>query len=453
VTGPLARIRARPAESRLPWPLYALAGAVVLDLSADTFVLFTVLWIAGPEGWTGARTALVVVALRLPALAGGWLGGRGVDRFGPKPMMVGQALLRVGCLAALAAGAWSGRVPLPLVLVLGGLSGALLPVSYAGARTMVPRVLAPGQLARGNAWLVVGDQASLIAGAVLVGPLVATVGAGKALLAPAAMLIAAAGLFALLPGQRSRAADPAEPPTLNAAPPPTEDPADNSKKLQRPAPTADNSKKRAAPSPWRTRPVLALLVLSFLYYLAYGPFEPALPYFTRQDLHAGPAAYSVLWVVFGVGALAGLSQAPRLTRRRPGVVNAAGTALWSVVTFPLLWCTAVVPAAAVMLVSGAVWGPYLAVEATALQQWVEPAWHGRLFGLQHALLGVASPVGAAAGSLALASVSSRTVLGAAMLGCAAAGLVIGSTRAIRRPPAGSGSGTAGSPGPRAHARG
>jgi hypothetical protein len=273
-----------------------------------------------------------------------------------------------------------------LVLVLGGLSGGLLPISYAGARTLVPQLLPADRLARGNAWLAVGDQASLIAGAVLVGPLVAAVGAGKALLTPVVMLLAAVGL-------------------------------------------------------------LALFALSFVYYLAYGPFEPALPYFTRAQLHGGPGAYSVLWVVFGVGALAGLSQAPRLSRRRPGVVNAAGTALWAVVTFPLLWCTSVIPAAVVMVVSGAVWGPYLAVEATALQQWVEPAWHGRLFGVQHAILGVASPVGAAAGSLALASVSSRTVLGAALVGCLAGGLGLGATRAIRRP-AEPDTGRAGSPDPR-----
>jgi predicted MFS family arabinose efflux permease len=422
--------------TRLPWPVYTLAVAVVLDLSADTFVLFTVLWIAGPQGWTGVRTAAVVVALRLPALAGGWLGGRGVDRFGPKPMMVGQALLRIGCLAGLAAGAWSGRFPLVLVLVLGGLSGAALPVSYAGARTLIPRLVPASQLARGNAWLAVGDQASLIAGAVLVGPLVAAIGAGQALLAPVAMLVVAAGLFTLLPVTAGRLR-----PAASASPPAASPPAAS--------PTSDNSKKRRGPgsSPWGSRPVLALLALSFVYYLAYGPFEPALPYFTRAHLHAGPGAYSVLWVVFGIGALAGLSQAPRLSRRRPGVVNAAGTALWAVITFPLLWCTSVWPAAAVMLVSGAVWGPYLAVEATALQQWVEPAWHGRLFGIQHALLGVASPLGAAAGSLALARVASGTVLGAAMAGCLAAGLGIGATRAIRqRPPGGPDSGRAGTPG-------
>ena len=429
--------RPRPGgtEARLPWPVYTLAAAVVLDLSADTFVLFTVLWIAGPQGWTGVRTAAVVVALRLPALAGGWLGGRGVDRFGPKPMMVGQALLRVGCLAGLAAGAWSGRFPLILVLVLGGLSGAALPVSYAGARTLIPRLLPAGQLARGNAWLAVGDQASLIAGAVLVGPLVAAVGAGQALLAPVAMLAVAAGLFALLPAAAGRVR-------------PT---ADNSKKPREAAPReaapGEPAPRAVGSSPWGSRPVLALLALSFVYYLAYGPFEPALPYFTRAHLHAGPGVYSLLWVVFGIGALAGLSQAPRLSRRRPGVVNAAGTALWAVITFPLLWCTSVVPAAAVMLVSGVVWGPYLAVEATALQQWVEPAWHGRLFGIQHALLGVASPLGAAAGSLALARVASGTVLGVAMAGCLVAGLGIGATRAVRqRPPGQPDSGRAGNPG-------
>ncbi len=276
----------------------------------------------------------------------------------------------------------------------------------------MPRLLPADQLARGNAWLAVGDQASMIVGAVLVGPLVAVAGAGRALLAPVGMLAVAAALFALLPARPGRPGSAATP--------------DNSKKLSEPGPGT---------SPWRNRSVLALLALSFVYYLAYGPFEPALPYFTRQHLHAGPGAYSLLWVVFGAGALAGLSQAPRLSRRRPGVVNAAGTALWAVVTLPLLWCASAIPAAAVMLVSGAVWGPYLAVEATALQHWVEPAWHGRLFGIQHAILGVASPLGAAAGSLALASVSSRAVLGAALAGCLAGGLAIGATRAIRRPPA------------------
>src|ERR1700759_5852946 len=97
----------------------------------------------------------------------------------------------------------------------------MLPIAYAGARTLVPRLLPADQLARGNAWLAVGDQASLIAGAVLVGPLVAAIGAGRALLAPVGMLAAATALFALLPGRPGR---------------------------PRPATSSDNSKKHRGPS-------------------------------------------------------------------------------------------------------------------------------------------------------------------------------------------------------------
>src|SRR4029450_12013125 len=53
------------------------------------------------------------------------------------------------------------------------------------------------------------------------------------------------------------------------------------------------------------------------------------------------------------------------------------------------------------LVGGLLWGPYTTVETTALQRWVHPARHGAVFGLQRSLLATATPLGAAAGALAL----------------------------------------------------
>lgn len=397
--------------ARLPWPVYGLTAAVVLDLSADSFVLFSLLWIAGPQGWTGPKTAAVVIALRLPALLGGWIGGRGIDRFGPKPMMVAQATLRIACLTGLSTCAWSGSYSLGAVLALGGLSGAVVPISYAGARTLVPRLLPAHRLARANSLLAVGDQAALVVGAAFVGPLLASVGAGKALLAPVGMLVVAAALFASLPRTTPRGESPAA----------------------RMVTESSHHRPPEPSTPWRQRPVLGLVTLSAVYYFAYGPFEPVLPYFTREHLHTGTNAYSLLWVVFGVGALAGLSQAPRLSRFRPGVVNGAGTALWGLITLPLVFCTSIVPATIVMAVSGAVWGPYLAVETTALQQWVAPSFHGRLFGTQHAILSVVSPLGAAAGSVALVAISSTRILSAAILACLLAGLGALSCRSIRQP--------------------
>lgn len=393
---------------RLPRSVYTLSAGVVFDLSADSFLLFTLLWIAGPQGWTGVQTAAIVIALRVPALFGGWIGGRAIDRFGPRPLMLSQAVFRIACLTALLICSWSGRYPLVVVLVLGGLSGAVVPISYAGARTLVPRLLPAEMLIRANSLLAVGDQASLLVGAAFVGPVLATIGVGRALLAPVAMLVAAALFYLALPPGNSADQDADVPAETGAAAP---------------------SKTR---SPWRLRPVLGLVTLSAFYYFAYGPVEPVLPAFTRYHLHAGTGAYSLLWVAFGLGALLGLSQAPRLSRYRPGVVNAAGAALWGLVTLPLVFCSSIVPAVAVMGVSGIVWGPYLAVEATALQRWAPPSVHGRMFGTQHAILAVASPLGAAVGSLALLEFSSTDIITVAILACIIAGLAALATGSIRR---------------------
>jgi predicted MFS family arabinose efflux permease len=394
---------------RLPRSVYTLSAGVVFDLSADSFLLFTLLWIAGPQGWTGFQTAAIVIALRVPALFGGWIGGRAIDRFGPRPLMLSQAAVRIACLIALTICSWSGRYPLVVVLVLGGLSGAVVPISYAGARTLVPRLLPAKMLIRANSLLAVGDQAALVVGAAFVGPVLAAIGVGPALLAPVAMLVVAALFYLTLPPGNSADGDAlASAETAAAAP----------------------SKTR---SPWRLRPVLGLVTLSAFYYFAYGPVEPVLPDFTRYHLHAGTGAYSLLWVAFGLGALVGLSQAARLNRYRPGVVNAAGTALWGLVTLPLVFCGSIVPAMIVMGVSGIVWGPYLAVEATAPQRWTPPSLHGRLFGTQHAILAVASPLGAAAGSVALLALPSTEIITVAILACIVAGLAALTTRSIRRP--------------------
>jgi predicted MFS family arabinose efflux permease len=394
---------------RLPRSVYTLSAGVVFDLSADSFLLFTLLWIAGPQGWTGVQTAAIVIALRVPALFGGWIGGRAIDRFGPRPLMLAQAVLRIACLTALTICSWSGRYPLVVVLVLGGLSGAVVPISYAGARTLVPQLLPTAMLLRANSLLAVGDQAALLVGAAFVGPVLATVGVGRALLAPVAMLVVAALFYLTPPPGGSPDQDAAAPAETGATAPST------------------------TRSPWRVRPVLGLVTLSAFYYFAYGPVEPVLPDFTRHHLHAGTGAYSLLWVTFGLGALVGLSQASRLGGYRPGVVNAAGTALWGLVTLPLVFCSSIVPAVVVMGVSGIVWGPYLAIEATALQQWTPPSVHGRLFGTQHAILAVASPLGAAAGSVALLAFSSTEIITVAILACIIAGLAALTTRSIRRP--------------------
>jgi len=97
--------------------------------------------------------------------------------------------------------------------------------------------------------------------------------------------------------------------------------------------------------------------------------------------------------------------------------------VWGLVTLPIVAVQELPPAVLIFAVSGAVWGPYSAIETTALQRWVEPAGHGAMFGTQRALLAIASPLGAAAGALAVDHFTPAGILAVSALSCTAAGMI------------------------------
>ncbi|MGH1564324.1 MFS transporter [Mumia sp. DW29H23] len=395
------RTRLRPA-------MRAVAGAWMLSASADVFLVFALLWLAEPQGWSGAQTALLILATRLPVLLGGVVGGRAVDRFGPRAMLLVDGCFRTVVLGVLAVSARDESLDLLLVVVLTALAGFTEPMSYAAARTLVVRYEPPHLRARANALLALGDQLPLVLSAAFLGAALTTFGIGVTLAVPAVLMLGVAVIAVLLP----RTAPPSAAPGGAGSSAVPHDAADG--------------------SPWRIPGVKALVALSAAYYAAYGPFEPALPPFVRDDLGGGADAFGLIWTMFGIGAIATVPLAPRLSRWRPGVVNAIGAATWGVVTLPLVLLDSVPPAAVVMLLSGAVWGPYAAIETTALQQWSPPARHGRLFGTQRALLATASPFGAALGALALDVAEPAVVLAVSTLACSAAGLITLTRPGIRR---------------------
>jgi len=397
-----AHLTVIPARS----PLWRTSVCWFLASTADSFLLFVVLWVAGPEGWSGLQTAAVVLALRMPALAGGAAGGRIVDRLGGRSGIMLDAAGRALILAALAVSGWSGALPLTAVLLLGALASLLTPASYSGARWLVGRLSDPQRLPRANAILSLGDLIPTVLGGALVGPVLALLGPGPALLVPVGML-AIVGLLAI---------DlPQSPPHLTAG--------------RRPDPTAT-----VAPGEERAQPrgVTALIALSFGYYFAFGPFETVIPPLVREQLGAGQELYGTLWMLFGLAALATLPLAPRLARQRPGAANALGAVLWGAVMLPIAFVGEPVVALAVFLLGGAVWGPYTAVEATAIHHWTDAGRQGQVFGIQRGLLSAAVPLGAAAGAIGLEFASPGTVVAVSCVGCVCIGLVALSFPDLRR---------------------
>jgi predicted MFS family arabinose efflux permease len=397
MTGMTTPVRRQPLPRAVP----AAATVAFLATTADNFVLFLLLWVAQPQGWSGLQTAMVVVVLRLPTLLTGVLLGAAVDRWGARPLLLLDLTTRTVLLLTMAVTGRSGHLPLPAVLVLGAVCGALSPATYTAVRWLLPRLVEADRQARANAVVAVSDQLPLLVGTVLVGPVLTRFGPGGALLVPAGMLVVATVLAVRLPAPRIR--------------PTQEDGVPESPLRRR----------------WPAR-VGVLIALSTAYYFVYGPFETASPSFVRTRLDAGAGTYSLLWAVFGASAVATVALAPRLSGWRPGAVNALGALTWGLVMLPVAVVDNVPLALFLFAIGGAVWGPYTAVEVGALQRWVEPGRHGTVFGLQRSLLATATPVGAAIGAVALDVAAPETVLAVSAAACATAGLLALANRDLRR---------------------
>ena len=389
------------ARTPLPRQVRRLAVVATLASTADWYVQFAVFWVAAERGYSGLRIAGLVIAARAPTLVGGLVGGRLIDRRGPRQMIgldnaVRAALLLL--LAVLAVGGDDGYVA--IAVVAAGCS-LCAPVTYAGARALTPTYVPDDQLGRANTLLALADQVPIIFSAALAGPALTWLGPG-AYAVPAVLLLVALWLAQRLP-------------TLARRPVGAGLDADVASVLRYP------------PS------VVALIALSTAYYFVYGPFQPLLPILVERHLDGGATTYAVLRVVVGLGALLGLMLAPYLTTlERPGVVNAWGAVLYGLSMLPLVFVHSVGLAVAIYFLSGIVWGPYSAVEATALQRWTRPEHHGRLFGTQRALIISAIPAGGAIGSASVDSVGLTGVLAGSAVACSVVGLLALAYPPLRR---------------------
>jgi MFS family permease len=349
-----------------------------------------------------------VLILRVPTLFSGFLIGWAVDRWGARRMAAIDLVARATLLVLLiGCGITAGELPLTAVLILGGMSGAAAPATYAAIRWSVPRLVPPELLGRANAVIGLSEQLPLLISGALVGPALAVLGPVYGIAVPAGLLLAALVLARRLPTLAVHGSRP----TATAA-------------ARMSMPERDNRRL-----PVR---VIALIMLSTAYYFVYGPFETVMPSFVRDRLHSGQGTYSLLWALFGLGATATLPLGALLARNRPGLINAAGAAIWGLLMLPLIILDNTVAVAVLFLISGAVWGPYTTIETSALQRWVQPTRHGSVFGLQRGLLGTAAPVGAAVGAVALQHIAPQTVLAISAAACTTAGLIALLNRDLRR---------------------
>ena len=385
--------------------LRRLAAGLLLSRTGDQLTTIALLWLVLDLTGSGAAVGLVLLCAGLPPVVTGPLLGRMLDRWSPRRVMVADNLLRALLVGAIPALHWLGRLDLPLLYGLCMAAGALIPATDVGVRVVLPRLVDSDQLEHANALLSIGDQVSALVGPACGGLLVGLVGAPPVLLLDAVSFLAMAALVRPLP----------DPPTTAA-----------------PRPAVAGSGIRAALKEPAVRVVLGV---TLVYFLAYGPLEPALPVYSRDVLDTGAGGYGLLWSAFGAGALVGLATVPVVRRLRPGLALAGNALAWGTALLPLLVVTGIAPAMLAFAVGGLIWAPYVTLESSLLQRLVPAHLLGRVFGVRRAVSAAAVPLGAAGGGLLLDTVPSTAVIGASAVACMLAGGAALCVPALRRLPA------------------
>lgn len=221
-----------------------------------------------------ARTALLTVA------------GALADKIGPRLAMLGTDLGRMCLLAGLAVISAAHVASLPVLCPLAALLGAGAGLFFPASMSIMPTLLAPGQLQAGNGLFSAATQTGTFLGPALGGALIATVGPTPAFAADAATFAVSALTLALM-GHRAHAAATPEPGTAGRQP---------------------GAGGWALVKRWRALRLVLLQIAAAT--LAFGGvFEVALP--ALAHLRFGAAAFGALMASLGIGSVLGTLAAAR----------------------------------------------------------------------------------------------------------------------------------------------
>jgi MFS family permease len=379
--------------------LGALTSGGLLAETADEFSAIAIIWIVLEGTGSPALAGLAVLFRRAPEIITGPLLGSWFDRWPPVRLTTIGYLIRGGCVAGIALVSWTGSLNMALIFGLCLVMGVANPLARVGTRVITPRLIPKRDLQVANGVLTIGDQFPYLVGPVLGGALAGFAGAWS-LLVPAAMCLVAAVLMSRV---RLR---PDTAPVPDAAP----------RKIWHGL--------IAGFRPLVAIPVVrAMMILTVIYFISYGPLLTAIPVFARDQLGEGGAGYGAMWSAMGVGALVGLVTIPWLSKFRPAVVNSVGATLWGLVLLPLVLVTNLPLALVIMFIGGIVWAPYASTEISVIQDAVPASKHGAVFGARRSVIVASSPTGAALGGLLLLHLSAGQVVTMSALACIIGGLI------------------------------
>ncbi|MFF3350385.1 MFS transporter [Streptomyces sp. NPDC002779] len=375
-------------------PVFALS-----DLG-DGMTVVAIAWLAlalGPEGGQGALAGMAVAAYVLPGVLGALVLGRWMRRLPAQRLLVIDSALRAVLLGAVPVAHVAGVLTPAVYVGLLGASSLLHAWGKAGKHALFAPLLPDDQRLAANSVLSTSLWSAMIAGPALAGLLVGVV-------SPVWIIGLDAATFAVLAFQTGRITLPWSP----ASEPVT-------------------GGTRQGLSILRRQPeLLGLLVVTWVFNLAFGPVEVALPLFVSDNLDAGAGLLGAYWAAFGIGAVIG-ALALGVARRLPlwpamlGIIAGHGVGM-----LPFALTDTALPSLIGFAVAGLVYGPYSALSFTLLQDRAPADLLTTVLAARSAVLLTASPLGAALGGFLL----DRTSAPAILVGCGALMILIAATSTV-----------------------
>lgn len=382
-------------RQEIQWPRVLLRDRTLrllwLGMTISTigdFVTWTALtWFVAQKTNDGAAVGAMLLIWALPAAITSPILGRIMDRVNIKPLFVIDNVFRGILMAVLPVWNHYGEIPIWALYGIGALCGALAPATRVGAGLIIPRATQQRRLPYINTAFAVTEQIAGILGPLVSALSIGRMGAINALWFDTVSFLFLAAVLSRMPVRFCL-------PLL----------ADASKTQQ--------DKQERATDKYRMHPaVIAVTVLSGLFWFSYGPTEAALPLYVPRQLSGGITELSLLFGSVSVGALLGGLLTPRLASlRRTGVVMATIMLGWGALQVIFVQQHDFKVAALVWFIAGIVWGPYFALQATYIQRRT-PAEHlGKAIGLQSGILSPLMPLGAAAGGALMRLISPEQIV-------------------------------------------
>ncbi|WP_426504055.1 MFS transporter [Dactylosporangium sp. McL0621] len=367
-------MRSSPYRPVLTHPvLRRVLPGIAISALGDGMSLVAVSWLAlqlAPAGQRGPWVAAAVAAYSLPSALGGAVLGRYLRHRSGAQLAGWNAILRASALAAIVLLFAAGALPPALYIGLLAVSSLLAAWGSAGRYTLIAEILPPEHHLAANGALGTLAEAAAIAGPPLAGLLIGWTNAAVVLAIDAASFAVLALTYRLVP-------------TTPAAAP-------------------------AARTPVRFgRAQLALLALSFVFFLLFGPFYVALPLHIADDLHASATLLGLYYTVFGIGAAAG-GLATAYLRRLPvwPVVLAFGVAV-----LPLGLGAPPALSLPAFALAGLCWAPYMPIVMAVFQRTTPPDRLSAVLAAFGSITVIAVPVGTAVGGPLVTAVGpERTLL-------------------------------------------